>query len=118
MKDDVILLLDTYFNVLVWYGPHIKDWKDQNLVEDPEYEYLKDLFDAPMADAGEIMYDRLPASNFYETWVDDGKERYLKSRVNPSIDESEENSGHFVTDDAPIKVFMDFLIKSVINYSE
>jgi protein transport protein SEC23 len=64
------------------------------------------------------MYDRIPASNFYETWKNDGKERYLKSRVNPSLVEGQNDGGHFVTDDAPIKVFMDFLIKSVINYNE
>ncbi len=28
LQNDVILLLDTYFNVLVWYGDHIKGWKD------------------------------------------------------------------------------------------
>ncbi len=27
LKDDVILLLDTYFNVLVWNGDHIQAWK-------------------------------------------------------------------------------------------
>ena len=71
-----------------------------------------------MNDAADIIYDRLPVSNFYETWKNDGKERYLKSRVNPSLGDGQMNDGHFVTDDAPIKVFMDFLIKSVINYNE
>lgn len=37
-----------------------------------------------MRDASEIIYDRLPISNFYETFMNDGKERYLKSRMNPS----------------------------------
>lgn len=37
-----------------------------------------------MRDASEIIYDRLPISNYYETWKNDGKERYLKARVNPS----------------------------------
>ena len=31
-----------------------------------------------------MIYDRIPVSNFYETFKGDGKERYLKSRVNPS----------------------------------
>lgn len=38
----------------------------------------------PMQDASDIMYDRLPVSNFYQTFKNDGKERYLKSRVNPA----------------------------------
>ena len=27
MKNNVILLLDTYFQVVVWYGDHIQKWK-------------------------------------------------------------------------------------------
>ena len=27
MKEDVVLLLDAYFNVLVWYGEYIHQWK-------------------------------------------------------------------------------------------
>lgn len=74
--------------------------------EDPEYEYLKDFFSIPLQDASEIMYDRIPSSNFYETFKNDGKERYLKSRVNPSKGKTAENDGHFVSDDAPITLFM------------
>ena len=64
------------------------------------------------------MYDRLPISNFYETFKNDGKERYLKARVNPSTSNQVETDGHFVTDDAPINLFMDFLIKSVVSYTD
>lgn len=35
------------------------------------------------------MYERLPVPNFYETFKGDGKERYLKSRVNPSTTSSD-----------------------------
>ena len=41
--------------------------------KDPEYEYLTDIFENPMKDASEIIYDRLPVSNFYETYKNDGK---------------------------------------------
>lgn len=114
----MVLLLDTYFNVLVWYGESVYGWKEQNLHEEPDYEYLKDLFEMPMQDASDIMYDRLPVSNFYETFKNDGKERYLKSRVNPNRARQAEDDGHFVSDDAPITLFMDYLVKSVINYNE
>lgn len=60
----------------------------------------------PLEDASEIMYDRIPCSNFYETFKNDGKERYLKSKVNPSKSSNNESDGHFVSDDAPIKLFM------------
>ncbi len=55
-----------------------------------------------MQDASDIMYDRLPVSNFYKTFKNDGKERYLKSKVNPAKSNKVEDDGHFVSDDAPI----------------
>ena len=118
LKEDVILLLESYFNVLVWYGESAYGWKEQNLQEEPYYEYLQEFFSMPMRDASDIVYDKTPVSNFYETFKNDGKERYLKSRVNPSQPNKVENDGHFVSDDAPITLFMDYLIRSVINYNE
>jgi hypothetical protein len=76
------------------------------LQEEPDYEYLRDFFANPLQDASEIMYDRIPVSNFYETFKNDGKERYLKSRVNPSKSNKTEEDGNFVSDDAPISLFM------------
>ena len=35
MKDDAVLLMDSYFTVIVWYGEHIQGWKEQKLNEDP-----------------------------------------------------------------------------------
>lgn len=118
MKDDAVLLMDSYFNVIVWFGEHIQGWKEDKMNEDPEYEYLTELFEAPVRDASEIIYDRLPVSNFYETFKNDGKERYLKARVNPSTSSQVETDGHFISDDAPINLFMDFLVKSVVSYNE
>jgi protein transport protein SEC23 len=31
----VVLLLDSYFNVLVWYGENVYAWKEQNIQEEP-----------------------------------------------------------------------------------
>lgn len=39
--------------------------------------------------------------------------------MNPSVNPNQvESDGNFVTDDAPINLFMKFLIKSVVNYTE
>lgn len=35
MKEDVVLLMDSYFTVLVWNGEHVQGWKEQKLNEDP-----------------------------------------------------------------------------------
>lgn len=63
-----------------------------------------------------ILEERFPAPIFFETHEGHSKERYLKSRVNPSghnMDLSE--SGHYITDDASLKLFMDHLIKLAVT---
>lgn len=50
MKPDVVLLLDTYFNVAVWNGEHIQKWKEAGYHEQPEYQNLKELLEAPYED--------------------------------------------------------------------
>ena len=73
MKDDVVLVLDAYFIVLVWYGEHVYQWKLDKVYEQEEYAYLNDLFTNPVNDASSIMYERVPVPNFYETFKSDGK---------------------------------------------
>lgn len=30
MQDEVILLLDSYFNVIEWYGANCQNWEEEN----------------------------------------------------------------------------------------
>lgn len=43
MKNDVILLLDTYFQVVVWYGDHIQQWKNMGYDVTPGLTELTEL---------------------------------------------------------------------------
>lgn len=38
MKDDVILLLDTFFYILIWHGKTVASWKQAGYDKDPNYE--------------------------------------------------------------------------------
>jgi len=51
MKNNVILLLDTYFDVVVWQGEMIKKWEKAGYQDQPEYENFKYLLQAPMDDS-------------------------------------------------------------------
>jgi protein transport protein SEC23 len=31
LQDEVILILDSFFTVLVWYGESVQDWREQKL---------------------------------------------------------------------------------------
>jgi hypothetical protein len=40
MQDEVILLLDTYFVVIEWYGEAVKAWHDSKYHETEGYEHI------------------------------------------------------------------------------
>lgn len=62
------------------------------------------------------MEDRFPVPKYFLTWEGHTKERYLKSRINPSgLDSTMLESGHYITDDASLKLFMDHLIKLAVT---
>lgn len=43
MKNEVILLLDSFFNIVQWRGKTIESWVDNNYHNNPEYSYIKNL---------------------------------------------------------------------------
>lgn len=64
-----------------------------------------------------ILEDRFPSPNYYICHQGHGQERYLKSKVNPSQSNNSANAetSNYITDDASLKVFMDYLIKLVVQ---
>ncbi|CDJ49681.1 protein transport protein Sec23, putative [Eimeria brunetti] len=61
LKPDVILLLDSFFHVVVWHGELIHQWREQGYHNLPEYENLRQLLQAPVDDASVVLGDRFPA---------------------------------------------------------
>ncbi len=55
LKNNVILLLDTFFYIAVWKGETIAKWEDAKYHEDPNYENVKILLEQPIEDAKYIM---------------------------------------------------------------
>lgn len=43
LKNNVILLLDTFFYIVIWKGENIVKWEDAGYHNDPNYENLKNL---------------------------------------------------------------------------
>ncbi|KAM3130641.1 hypothetical protein pb186bvf_017233 [Paramecium bursaria] len=118
LKPDVALLLDSYFNVVVWYGENVQKWKEEGYHELPEYAHIKELLDTPFEDVKLIMEDRFPVPRLIKTYYGHGHERYIKSRVNPSVNTVQNQnveSGNYITDDASLKIFTDHLIKLAVQ---
>lgn len=116
LADDRILVVDTYFFVLIWYGKTIHYWKEQNFQEDPQFAHFKDLLSVAKTDAQLLMEDRLPVPRFIECHPGAPFERVLKSKLNPRAAKTQEDSDeNYSTDDVNLKTFMDYLVKLVVK---
>jgi protein transport protein SEC23 len=115
MKNDVVLLLDAYFFVVVWHGDEVCRWRDSGFHNDPEYENIKFMLENPQDYAQSIISERCPVPKFVSCDSGSGQERLLKSIVNPSnTSKNKVTEDGFVSDDVTLKVFMEFLIKLAV----
>lgn len=126
LKPNVVLLLDCFFHIVIWYGETIHQWHLEKYHEMPEYQHFKKLLEAPAEDAREILEERFPVPKFVLCNAGGSQARFLLAKVNPSISHSTSglNGGVFGssndssiinTDDVPLKTFMEHLIKIVVQ---
>ncbi|KAJ3104626.1 GTPase-activating protein S23 [Phlyctochytrium planicorne] len=118
IKPDNILLLDTFFHVLIWHGETIAAWRKAGYQEQPGYENFKALLEGPKADAQELLLDRFPIPRWIDTDQGGSQARFLLSKVNPSTTHSsaqgygQATAGQAIpTDDVSLQVFMEHLKK-------
>jgi protein transport protein SEC23 len=117
IQPNVILLLDTFFQVLVWHGETIAAWRKAKYQDDPTYFAFKQLLEAPLMDAQELLQDRFPIPRYIECDQGGSQARFLLSKVNPSTTHA--NAGMYgvssgqaiATDDVNLQVFMEHLKK-------
>jgi len=115
---DRILVLDTFFQVVVFYGETIAQWKKDKYHEQPEHENFRQLLAAPLADAKALLEDRFPAPRFVECDQHTSQARFLVATVDPDVTHQSMggNAGEVVfTDDVNLTVFMDHLKKHVVS---
>lgn len=51
IKPDAVLLLDTFFHILIFHGTTIAEWRKAGYAEQEGYENIKALLEAPVTDA-------------------------------------------------------------------
>lgn len=51
VKPDVILLLDTFFHILIFHGETIAQWRKAGYQDQEGYENFKELLEKPIEDA-------------------------------------------------------------------
>jgi len=112
VKSDTILLLDTFFTVVVFHGETIASWRDKGYQDQPEYANFKSLLQAPKDDAQAVMEDRFPFPRYITADQHMSQSRFLMAKVNPPDPGRDNNADQLIfTDDVSLKVFMQHLLR-------
>jgi protein transport protein SEC23 len=118
VRADVILLLDTFFHVLIFHGETIASWRDQNYQDMPEHAAFRALLQAPKDDAAAIMRLRFPVPRYIVCDQHKSQARFLMARLNPSVTHNSMDASGVApvfTDDVSFNVFMEHLMKLAVQ---
>ncbi|CAF0777901.1 unnamed protein product [Adineta ricciae] len=119
---DRILLMDTFYHILIYHGETIAQWIKAGYQDLPEYENFKQLLQAPVGDASEILQNRFPMPRYVVTEAGGSQARFLLYKVNPSQTHTNCVWGQAVgapilTDDVNLQTFMEHLKKLAVSTS-
>ncbi|XP_036343320.1 protein transport protein Sec23A-like isoform X1 [Rhagoletis pomonella] len=128
IQPDRILLMDTFFQILIYHGETIAQWRALKYQDMAEYENFKQLLQAPVDDAQEILQTRFPMPRYIDTEHGGSQARFLLSKVNPSqthnnmyaygqspIGQSTDGGAPVLTDDVSLQLFMEHLKKLAVS---
>uniref|UniRef100_A0AAQ6AKT9 Protein transport protein SEC23 n=1 Tax=Amphiprion ocellaris TaxID=80972 RepID=A0AAQ6AKT9_AMPOC len=118
---DRILLMDTFFQILIYHGETVAQWRKAGYQDMAEYENFRHLLQAPVDDAQELLHTRFPMPRYIDTEHGGSQARFLLSKVNPSQTHNnmyawgQESGAPILTDDVSLQVFMDHLKKLAVS---
>ncbi|XP_043655015.1 protein transport protein Sec23A isoform X2 [Drosophila teissieri] len=121
IQSDRILLMDTFFQILIYHGETIAQWRALKYQDMPEYENFKQLLQAPVDDAQEILQTRFPMPRYIDTEHGGSQARFLLSKVNPSQTHNnmyaygQDGGAPVLTDDVSLQLFMEHLKKLAVS---
>lgn len=118
VKPNTILLLDTFFFILIYHGEQIAQWRKAGYQDDPQYADFKALLEEPKVEAAELLVDRFPLPRFIDTEAGGSQARFLLSKLNPSDnyqDMARGGSTIVLTDDVSLQNFMAHLQQVTVS---
>ncbi|WEW58749.1 GTPase-activating protein S23 [Emydomyces testavorans] len=116
-----ILLLDTFFHILIFHGETMAAWRKAGYQDQEGYESFRAILEQPKADAKELIQDRFPLPRFIVCDAGGSQARFLLSKLNPSTTHSTGGYGGgqsaqtIFTDDVSLHTFMDHLMKLAVS---
>ncbi len=93
LQRDAVLLMDSFFYVVIHIGEIAAAWRDQELDRE-EFANVYEMLEQPQKDAVEIIQGRFPLPRYIITDQGKSQDRFLLSRLNPS---NNDNGFAFVT---------------------
>uniref|UniRef100_A0A7S1BQW7 Protein transport protein SEC23 n=1 Tax=Corethron hystrix TaxID=216773 RepID=A0A7S1BQW7_9STRA len=118
VRQDVILLLDTFFQVVIFHGETVAAWRERKYHEQEEHINFRNLLEAPQIDAQMIMDSRFPVPRYIVCDENKSEARFLMAKLNPDVTHNTTNqSGGAVifTDDVSLRVFMEHLMRLAVQ---
>lgn len=120
VRADTILLLDTFFHVVVFHGETIAAWREQGYHEQEEHAAFRALLEAPQSDAQLIMDARFPVPRYIVCDQHKSEARFLMAKLNPSTTHNTNadtlsGGAQVNTDDVSLRVFMEHLMKLAVQ---
>ncbi|KAJ9066829.1 GTPase-activating protein S23 [Entomophthora muscae] len=120
-KPDVVLLLDTFFHLLIWHGETLAQWRKIGYHEQEGYENFKQLLEAPKQDALELLATRFPIPRYIVCDQNGSQARFLLSKLNPSSTHATDPYGggggdgtRIFTEDVSLQTFVTHLKKLTV----
>ncbi len=109
VQPNTILLLDTFFHVVVFHGETIAAWREQGYHEQEEHAAFRNLLEAPQSDAQMIMDARFPVPRYIVCDQHKSEGRFLMAKLNPSVTPNTDGGvgAQVFTDDVSLRVFME-----------
>ncbi|KAI9182019.1 hypothetical protein LWI28_021161 [Acer negundo] len=116
---DRILLLDSYFTVVIFHGATIAQWRKAGYHNQPEHQAFAQLLQAPRDDADTIMKERFPVPRLVICDQHGSQARFLLAKLNPSATYNSDAripGGDIIfTDDVSFEVFLDHLQRLAVQ---
>ncbi|KAG5538886.1 hypothetical protein RHGRI_019432 [Rhododendron griersonianum] len=116
---DRILLLDSYFTIVVFHGSTIAQWRKAGYHNQPEHVVFAQLLQAPHDDANAILKERFPAPRLVICDQHGSQARFLLAKLNPSATYNSDMPASereiLFTDDVSFETFLDHLQRLAVQ---
>ncbi|KAI3904405.1 hypothetical protein MKW98_014585 [Papaver atlanticum] len=117
---DRILLLDSYFTVVIFHGATVAMWRKAGYQHQQEHEVFAQLLKAPHDDADATIKERFPVPRLVVCDQHGSQARFLLAKLNPSATYNSTANplpgGDVIfTDDVSFEVFLDHLQRLAVQ---